>query len=104
MWRLQKKQLIQSVVASIAAVVPLVTQLLGLIVIWGINISRQKTAIITILAKKRKYFRERLARKILNVLNRKPRSCWFKNGRTDLWWQNMWYGIAPEECWKKKTL
>ena len=35
-----KKQLIQSVVASIVAIVPLLTQLLGLIIIWGINISR----------------------------------------------------------------
>ena len=69
-----KKQLIQSVVASIAAVVPPATQLLGLILIWGINISRQKTAIITMLEKKPKYFRERLAGKRLNVLHRKPRS------------------------------
>ena len=44
--------------------------LLGLIIIWGINISRQKTAMITMLAKKRKYFRERLARKRLNALHR----------------------------------
>ena len=43
-----KKQLIQSVVESIAAVVPLLTQLLGLFIIWGINISRQKTAIISL--------------------------------------------------------
>ena len=46
MWHLQKKQLIQSVVASIAAVVPLVTQLLGLIIIWGTNISRQNESIL----------------------------------------------------------
>ena len=32
------------------------------------------------LAKKRKYFRERFARKRFNVWNRKPRSYWFKNG------------------------
>ena len=51
--------------------------------------------------KKRNHFREKLARRRLNVLNRRPRSCWFKNGRTDLWWENMWNGIAPEECWKK---
>ena len=33
-----KQQLIQTVLASIAAAVPLVTQLLQLIITWGINI------------------------------------------------------------------
>jgi hypothetical protein len=95
------KQVIQSVVASISAVVSLVTQMFGLILIWGMNVSRQNNAIITMIARKRNYFREKLARRRLNILNRRPRSCWFKKGRTDLWWENMWNGIAPEECWKK---
>ena len=42
------KQLVQSVVESIVAVVPLVIQLFGLIILWGINIFRQKTAIIVL--------------------------------------------------------
>ena len=95
------KQVIQSIVASISAVVSLVTQMFGLILIGGMNISRQNNAIITMIARKRKYFREKLAQHRLNILNRRPRSCWFKKGRTDLWWENMWNGIAPEECWKK---
>lgn len=53
------------------------------------------------IARKRNYFREKPARRRLKVLNRRPRNCWFKKGRTDLWWENMWNGIAPEEYWKK---
>ena len=95
------KQILQSVLSSVLAVVSLITQTLGLILTFGVNISRQNNAIINMVAKKRNHFREKLARRRLNVLNRRPRSCWFKNGRTDLWWENMWNGIAPEECWKK---
>ena len=34
-------------------------------------------------------------------LNQSKRSCWHKPGRTDLWWKNIWTGVAPEECWKE---
>ena len=34
-------------------------------------------------------------------LKRKNRSYWFKNGRTDLWWQNIITGVAPSDVWKK---
>ena len=30
----------------------------------------------------------------------KKRSCWYKSGRTDLWWENILTGVAPTECWK----
>jgi hypothetical protein len=95
------KQIIQSIVASVSAVVSLVTQMFGLTLIWGMNVSRQNNAIITMIARKRNYFREKLARRRLNILNRRPRSYWFKKDRTDLWWENMWNGIAPNERWKK---
>ena len=42
----KKVKIVQSVVASISAVVSLVTQMLGLILIWGINVSRQNNAVI----------------------------------------------------------
>ncbi len=87
-------------VASISAVVSVITQMLGLIVTWGINVSRQNNVIITMIANKQNYFREKLACRRLRLLNRRPCCCWFKKGRTDLWWENMWNGIAPEEHWK----
>ena len=34
-------------------------------------------------------------------LKRKNRSCWFKSGRTDLWWQNITTGVALSDAWKK---
>ena len=34
-------------------------------------------------------------------LKRKNRSCWFKNGRTDLWWQTFTTGVDPSDVWKK---
>ena len=51
-----KKQIVQSVVASITAVVPLVIQLFGLITIWGINMSRQKNSHYRCASKETKVF------------------------------------------------
>ena len=56
---------------------------------------------LSLSGRKQNYFREKLARRRLKFLNRRPRSCWLKKGRTDLWWENMWNGTAPVEHWKK---
>ena len=91
----------ESLVASIRFVFSPITSVLGLVVIWGINASKQNNKIITMIARKRNYFREKLAHCRLKFLNKRPCSCWFKKGRTDLWWEDMWNGIAPEEQWRK---
>ncbi|XP_065650701.1 uncharacterized protein LOC136078816 [Hydra vulgaris] len=33
--------------------------------------------------------------------SKKPRSCWYKIGRSDKWWKNMISGISPESYWFK---
>ncbi|XP_057299347.1 putative nuclease HARBI1 [Hydractinia symbiolongicarpus] len=33
--------------------------------------------------------------------NRIPRSTWFKQGRVEQWWLNMFFDVLPEEDWKK---
>ena len=53
---------------------------------------------LTTNSKKRRIIRSRLMK--MNRA-RKKRSCWFKVGRTDLWWQNLVSGITPKEFWKK---
>ena len=35
------------------------------------------------------------------MLDGSIRTCWYKPGRTDSWWENIWTGTAPEECWKE---
>lgn len=95
-----KQVLAHIVVASISTVVSLITQVFGLIIIWNIHEARRNNAIVTLLAQKRSYFRRKLNRRRLGFFNRHQRSCWFKPGRTDSWWENMWNGIAPEECWR----
>ena len=35
------------------------------------------------------------------MLDGSIRTCWYKPGRTDSWWENIWKGTAPEECWKE---
>jgi hypothetical protein len=46
------------------------------------------------LRRKRKHLRARL-------LNRKKRSIWVINGRTDQWWKNLIGANVPDSCWKK---
>ena len=75
-----------------------VIKLHGIILLWKINqrkiinlalgiFSRQKSKISTKIEQRK--------------LRRKQRGCWYKPGRTDLWWRNICLGVAPEECWKK---
>ena len=56
-----KQKIAKSFVASISAVLFLVTQIVGLILIWGIIVSRKNNAIITMIARKQNYFRKKLA-------------------------------------------
>ena len=51
--------------------------------------------------RKRSYFLQKLKKTKQRRLIRARRSCWFKPGRTDQWWQNIINDIAPEEAWKK---
>ena len=46
------------------------------------------------LRRKRKHLRARL-------LNRKKRSIWVVNGRTEQWWKNLIGADVPDSCWKK---
>ena len=73
----------------------------GIILISKINEAKRSNAIMAMLAKKRTYLRQKLVRRKLRFLNRRPRSCWVKPGRTDLWWESIRTGVAPEECLKK---
>ena len=34
-------------------------------------------------------------------LNKKKRTCWYKAGRRDLWWEYFVLGVTPKEFWKK---
>ena len=35
------------------------------------------------------------------TLNKKKRTSWYKDGRTDLWWKYFVSGVTPKEFWKK---
>ena len=53
------------------------------------------------LLRKRPYSIQKKMRARERHLVRKKRAIWFKRGRTDLWWQNILFGVAPDEMWKK---
>ena len=76
-------------------------QLNGLLMMWKIHQAKQNDAIRAALFRKRNYSWRRLKRIKQRCLNRSIRTCWYKPGRTDSWWENIWTGTAPEECWKE---
>ena len=96
-----KHSLVVLVVVNITTLVLLLMQLHGLILIWKIHEAKRNNAILAILLRKRSYFHRKMKQRKMRYLNRRQRSCWFKSGRTALWWENIWNGIAPEECWRK---
>ena len=57
------------------------------------------TILKLLLARKRGFSRRmKLAKKRRITQNRR---LWYIPGRTDLWWQNLYSGVAPKEFWKK---
>ena len=81
-------------------VMTVLLQLHGFFLIWCVNERRKQQAIILQLLMNRKKALKRFQMVKKRKLNKK-RSCWFKLGRTDLWWQNLVTGVTPEEFWKK---
>ena len=47
------------------------------------------------------FWKENMKQRALKRLARKPRSVWFRPGRSDTWWTNIINGIAPPDEWKK---
>ena len=76
-------------------------QLYGLILLVKINEKRLHNIECQKNLRKRNHFLQKLKKMKLRRLRRAKRSCWFKPGRTDQWWQNILNGIAPVESWKK---
>ena len=97
----QKVVLLPLAAISLTTILSLLLQLHGVILLWKIHEVRRNNLIFASIFRKRSYFLRKLKQHKQTLLNRKKRSCWFKPGRTDLWWQNIWNGVAPEEVWKK---
>lgn len=86
---------------SLQSIITLSAQLQGLLVLWKLHMSKMDTLNSNFLLRKRSYLLQKMKRARNRRLLRKKRSCWFKQGRTDLWWQNILTGVAPSETWKK---
>nr|XP_058964054.1 putative nuclease HARBI1 [Pocillopora verrucosa] len=88
-------------IVALSTLVALVLQLHGVLLLWKMHQTRQIDAIRIGLLRKKSYFFRNVKQLKQRDLYRKKRSCWHKPGRTDLWWKNIWTGVAPEECWKE---
>ena len=86
---------------ALATLLAVSLQLNGLLMMWKIHQAKQNDAIRAALFRKQNYSWRRLKRIKQRCLNRSIRTCWYKPGRTDSWWENIWTGTAPEECWKE---
>ena len=60
----------------------------------------QQTILNEILCDRRQTIRKIKTAK-RKYLNKKKRTCWYKAGRTDLWWEYFVSGVTLKEFWKK---
>ena len=76
-------------------------QLHGILLISLMNQKREQQTILNeILCDRRRTIRKIKMAKRKN-LNKKKRTCWYKAGRTDLWWEYFVSGVTPKEIWKR---
>lgn len=87
---------------ALSAMVAVLLQLNGILPLWKIKYSRQGSMLQSrSLCCESEDIIQNLKRRMQRYLNRRNRSCWHKPGWTELWWQNIWIGVAPEECRKE---
>ena len=86
---------------ELSAIVAMLLQLNGFVVLWEIQQARFNVAILFPLLRKRSYLFQNLKQRNQMCLNWSKPSCCHKPGQADSWWKNMWTGVAPEECWKE---
>ena len=92
---------ISHLISCLGALSCLVLQLQTLLFLWKFEEIRRNNNLVTSILRRRRYFIQKLKRRRERNLLKKKRSCWYKPGRTSLWWDNILTGIAPHECWKK---
>ena len=76
-------------------------QLHGLLYLFLLYRKRNNDVLVTHFAHKRDVFVKKGKELKVRRLQRKQRTRWVNDGRTDQWWQNMFSGVSPEEDWKK---
>ena len=94
-----KQVLLLSLVSAVNTTSVLL-RLNGLLLIQLINEKRKQQAVFANVLNNKK----KILRRFLSARERKQRkktNCWFKPGRTDIWWQNFVSGVTPDEFWKK---
>ena len=76
-------------------------QLHGILLIPLMNQKREQQTILNeILCDRRQTIRK--IKRQNEKISIKKRTCWYKAGRTDLWWEYFVSRVTPKEFWKKK--
>ena len=89
------------IINNLAQFSTLLAKLQGLLMLWNLNEARALSLEFGVLSKRKSKIKKKVLLKQIRRMQRKHRSKWYKPGRTDLWWQNIFMGIAPKECWKQ---
>ena len=77
---------ISVITMSLTSIVMLSSQHQSLILLWKLHMSKMENFNNNLLLRKRSYSLQKMKRARERRINIKKRSCWFKQGRTDLWW------------------
>jgi len=96
-----KKQVGLAISTALLSMLPVLLQLNSILLLWKMHNNKIQSLIMNHPSRKKNLRLQKLKFIKQRILRRKKRSCWFKPGRTDLWWENILTGVAPEEAWKK---
>ena len=95
--RLQQFHFTEYSIMNMITAFSILLQLHGILLISLMNQKREQQTILNeILCDRRRTIRKIKMAKRKN-LNKKKRTCWYKAGRTDLWWEYFVSGVTPKE-------
>ncbi|XP_047135363.1 uncharacterized protein LOC124812576 [Hydra vulgaris] len=96
-----KKKIASIATTNIIALQTYLMHIRSIIILRILQNEHQIKLIINNLLGKKNFRLKKLKDKMLRKNSINPRSCWYKLGRSDKWWENMITGGSPEICWVK---
>ena len=90
------KHVLALVATNLSRLIIYTSHIRNIILLFRLQKLQIESIHLNFLLRKRSYAAQKVKRKRERRLYRKQRSCWYQQGRADMWWQNI-----IRETWKK---
>lgn len=98
---LSKTKVLQRTLQLFSLLTMVSLQLNGLLFCYNLYQKQIQEKVLLYYGRKRSLYFKKLKIMHIRRMNRRKRSVWVANGRTDLWWRNLITGVSPDNAWKK---